>query len=63
VLHNAANVTPWQAAVAPEAELIADLLIELGVPRSALILKTESRNTRENAINTAAIFKARVGAR
>jgi uncharacterized SAM-binding protein YcdF (DUF218 family) len=49
---------PWQAAVAPEAELIADLLVELGVPRSALLLETESRNTRENAVNTAAIFKA-----
>ena len=36
----------------------ADPLVELGVPRSALILETESRNTRENAINTAAIFKA-----
>jgi uncharacterized SAM-binding protein YcdF (DUF218 family) len=37
----------------------ADPLIELGVPRTALILETESRNTRENAVNTAAIFKAR----
>jgi uncharacterized SAM-binding protein YcdF (DUF218 family) len=36
----------------------ADPLVELGVPRSALILDTESRNTRENAVNTAAIFKA-----
>ena len=37
----------------------ADPLFELGVPRAALILDTESRNTRENAVNTAAIFKAR----
>ena len=37
--------------------MIADLLAELGTPRSALILETKSRNTRENAINTAAIFK------
>jgi len=36
----------------------ADPLLELGVPRAALILDTESRNTRENAINTAAIFRA-----
>ena len=36
----------------------ADPLVELGAPRSALILETESRNTRENAVNTAAIFKA-----
>ena len=36
----------------------SDPLVELGVPRSALILETESRDTRENAVNTAAIFKA-----
>ena len=36
----------------------ADPLLELGVPRAALILDTESRNTRENAVNTAAIFRA-----
>ena len=48
---------PWQDAIAPESQLIADLLIELGAPRSALILETASRNTRESAVNTAAIFK------
>ncbi len=48
---------PWQAAVAPEAELIANLLVELGAPRSALILETASRNTYENAVNTAAILE------
>jgi uncharacterized SAM-binding protein YcdF (DUF218 family) len=41
----------------PEAQLIADFLVELGVPPSALILETESRNTRENAVNTAALFR------
>src|SRR5262249_22449780 len=35
------------------------LLLEFGVPPAALILDTKSRNTRENAVNTAAIFKAR----
>jgi uncharacterized SAM-binding protein YcdF (DUF218 family) len=48
---------PWQAAVTPEAELIADILVELGTPRSALVLETASRNTRENAVNTAAILQ------
>jgi uncharacterized SAM-binding protein YcdF (DUF218 family) len=48
---------PWEEVAAPEAQLIADLLVELGAPRSALVLETESRNTRENAVNTAAIFK------
>jgi uncharacterized SAM-binding protein YcdF (DUF218 family) len=37
---------PWDAEAAPEAERIADLLAELGAPRSALILETESRTTR-----------------
>ena len=50
---------PWGAAAAPEAERIAELLVEVGVPRSALILETKSGNTRENAINTAAIFNER----
>ena len=45
------------AADAPEAQLNADRLVELGAPRSALILETESQNTRENAVNAAAIFK------
>ena len=48
---------PWQRDLVPEAQLIADLLVELGAPQSALILETESRNTRENASRTAAIFK------
>jgi uncharacterized SAM-binding protein YcdF (DUF218 family) len=49
---------PWRAHAVPEAELISDVLVGLGMPISALILETESRNTRENAVNTAAIFKA-----
>ena len=48
---------PQQAKLVPEAELIADFLVELGVPRSALILETRSRNTHENAVYTAAIFR------
>jgi uncharacterized SAM-binding protein YcdF (DUF218 family) len=42
-----------------EAQLIADFFVELGVPRSVLVLETESRNTRENATNTAEIFAER----
>ena len=53
----AAGNLPWQSALVPEARLIADLLIELGVPRSALILEPESGTTRENAVNSAAIFR------
>lgn len=46
-----------QSSFRPEAELIADLLVEFGAPRSSLVLETKSRNTHENAINTAAIFR------
>jgi uncharacterized SAM-binding protein YcdF (DUF218 family) len=52
---------PWQAIVVPASQLIGDLLVELGAPRSALILETESRNTWENAVNTAAIFESMAG--
>ncbi|WP_437877208.1 YdcF family protein [Sorangium sp. So ce513] len=36
---------------------MADLLVELGVPRKKLILETESRDTRENAIHSARIAR------
>jgi uncharacterized SAM-binding protein YcdF (DUF218 family) len=50
---------PWQTAVQPDAELVVDLLVEFGVPRDSIVADTESRNTRENAINSAAIMKGR----
>lgn len=50
---------PWVSASRPEAELIGDLLVDLGVPRSAIVLDTDSRNTRENALNSAALMSAR----
>jgi uncharacterized SAM-binding protein YcdF (DUF218 family) len=50
---------PWQTASDSEAELIADLLGELGVPHSAIVLETKSRNTRENAVNIATIMNAK----
>jgi uncharacterized SAM-binding protein YcdF (DUF218 family) len=49
---------PWLSQAVPEAQEIANLLVELGVPRSALVLEAKSRTTRENAVNTAAIFEA-----
>jgi uncharacterized SAM-binding protein YcdF (DUF218 family) len=48
----------WLSPAASEAQQMADFLVELGVPRSALILETKSSTTRENAVNTAVIFKA-----
>lgn len=47
---------PWQAAVAPEAALIAAILEELGVPPAAILVETGSRNTRENAVESRAIW-------
>jgi uncharacterized SAM-binding protein YcdF (DUF218 family) len=47
---------PWDPTVEPEAVYVADLLVELGVPRTDLVLDGDSRNTRENAVNTARIF-------
>jgi len=45
-----------------EAEAIAQMLGELGVPRSALVLEPLSRNTRENAENTLQLLN-RLGVR
>jgi uncharacterized SAM-binding protein YcdF (DUF218 family) len=47
---------PWHETL-PEAQRSAELLINLGVPRSNIIPESRSRNTRENAVNTAGIFK------
>ena len=55
----AGGVLPWETAEASEAELTAALLVELGLPRSAMVLEMKSRNTRENAVNTASIFSSR----
>lgn len=44
---------PWGRVVRPEAELIADLLVEWGVPRAALLLDPHSANTA-NAANARA---------
>ena len=45
------------AADVSEAQLNADRLVEFGVSRSVLILETASRNTREDAVHVATLFK------
>jgi uncharacterized SAM-binding protein YcdF (DUF218 family) len=45
-----------------EAEAIAEMLTTLGVPRTAIRLDAQSRNTRENAVNARKILD-RLGAR
>jgi len=48
----AAGNQPWAEPGPPEAELISQLLVESGVPRAAILAEGESRNTRENALNS-----------
>ncbi|RFF27855.1 MULTISPECIES: YdcF family protein [unclassified Wenzhouxiangella] len=47
----------WTGDRQTGAEAMRELLTNLGVPGSAILMETESRNTRENAVNTAAIAK------
>jgi uncharacterized SAM-binding protein YcdF (DUF218 family) len=47
---------PWIGG-APESETLAELLVELGLPRPALIVEPKSVNTRESGVNVAAIFR------
>ena len=49
---------PWaNPSVKTEAETMAAVLEIMGVPREALILEGQSRNTYENAVNTRAILE------
>ena len=41
----------------PEAELMADILVALQIPRNALTLERKSRTTQDNAVNTAKLLK------
>ena len=43
---------PWSPFVQTEAQAIRSLLVDWGVPASAIVLDGTSRNTRENALNT-----------
>jgi uncharacterized SAM-binding protein YcdF (DUF218 family) len=42
-----------------ESELMADGLVRLGVPRERIVLESRSRNTREQAANSAGVLKRR----
>lgn len=48
---------PWAQPGPSEAALIAELLVEWGVPADALFLEGKSRNTRENAVNSLPILE------
>jgi uncharacterized SAM-binding protein YcdF (DUF218 family) len=49
---------PWSESRWAEAELIRELLVEWGVPESAVMLEGSSRNTRENAVYSKNIIDA-----
>ena len=43
---------PWSPFEQSDAEAVHSILVDWGVPASAILLDTHSRNTRENAINS-----------
>jgi uncharacterized SAM-binding protein YcdF (DUF218 family) len=55
ILVSAGNL-PWLGSIKPEAELIRELLIEWGVPASAIEIAHSSRNTFENALEIKEIW-------
>jgi uncharacterized SAM-binding protein YcdF (DUF218 family) len=57
ILISAGNL-PWLRSRVPEAEQIASLLNEWGVPNEALIIEGQSRNTYENAQRSKPIWDA-----
>lgn len=52
------DAAPFRVSVASEAQLLADFLMEFGVPRDAIRLEENSLNTAESAANVAAIWPA-----
>ena len=58
IIVSGGNVFP-QEGFRPEAAYTADLLQEWGIPKSAIIFEGNSRNTRENALETWSLLKNR----
>jgi uncharacterized SAM-binding protein YcdF (DUF218 family) len=50
---------PWAPAPTTDTSFAAELLQSYGVPPDSIIVETKSRNTHENATNTAAIWRER----
>jgi uncharacterized SAM-binding protein YcdF (DUF218 family) len=53
------NVGTGRIALRAEAEDMADLLVMVGVPRSAIVLETAAQNTHEHAVNLCPMFQER----
>lgn len=47
-----------QPGLPPEADLLARWLVDQGIPRDRIVLEPRSRNTRENAVESAALIAA-----
>jgi uncharacterized SAM-binding protein YcdF (DUF218 family) len=54
----AAGNQPGSGEQQVEADAVAEMLVTLGVPREAIHLERESRNTRENAANVKKLVEA-----
>lgn len=50
---------PWFVAERSEAAEMADLLVEWGVPRTAILEEGKARTTSENAVETVKLLRAR----
>lgn len=57
VLIVAGGNLPWAPSDQPEAQVIRTLLLEWGVPATAIVLDKASRNTWENAVNSGALLE------
>jgi uncharacterized SAM-binding protein YcdF (DUF218 family) len=53
------DVGPGTIGRRPEAEDMADLMVMVGVPRSAIMLETKARNTHDHAVNLCPMFAER----
>ena len=49
----------WNADTEPEGKTLADELVRMGIDRDRLLVEDRSRNTRENALFSADIIRAR----
>jgi uncharacterized SAM-binding protein YcdF (DUF218 family) len=50
---------PWSAAARTEAAEMADLLVEWGVPRAAIVEEAAARTTSENAVEMVKLLRTR----
>src|SRR6476659_6459259 len=50
---------PWERSSSTDTGCAAELLKAYDVPRHSIIVESDSRNTHENAINTAVIWRER----